>query len=474
MIHVSIKAKAFKGGAQVAAGQVLQQGLFLARNIVIARLLPPEQFGIALTFITIITALDSISDLGAEMYLIRSPDIADPRLQNTLQSILIMRSIVSALLIFVLADPIAWLFAAESAAWAYRALAVVPLIRGFTHLDTRRFERELLYWPGLVIKSLAAFAGLVSAIAAVLVLESYSAILISYIVQMAVQVIGSHMVAQRPYALGFDTRHRRELVAFAMPLLLNSTILFLLAQGDRLLVASAFGVRELADYGVAVVLSGGVAMLVIKTTGLVYLPILSGHKPGSAQFDRRYEICGAITASLAIVVGAGFWTLGPSAIQFIYGDKYHAVPLLAGMLGTQATFRIFRHWQQVGYLSAGTTKRLLLTNIVSAAGPALAAITIYFGSSIVIIAVCMAIGEVLAALASASAEPSSSPVIGPLRIRLFAITAVEMSVLCAAHVFGVFPEDPVAAGLLFAVAAAGGVAMILAAAPRARNYLFGG
>ena len=61
------------------------QGLSFVRNIIVARLISPQDFGIAATFAITMSLLEMISDLAADRLIIQAKDGEDPQLQATAQ-----------------------------------------------------------------------------------------------------------------------------------------------------------------------------------------------------------------------------------------------------------------------------------------------------------------------------------------------------------------------------------------------------
>ena len=101
-----------------------------------------------------------MSDVGVEKFMISAPDGNQSSVQGSLHAFLLVRGIIVGAAIFLLADVIAWLFKIPEAAWAYRWLSLVPIIRGFTHLDTYRFQREMVYRPSIGVSLAASCGGL--------------------------------------------------------------------------------------------------------------------------------------------------------------------------------------------------------------------------------------------------------------------------------------------------------------------------
>ena len=101
---LALHKKLLKSGFDLAFGHAAQQGLRLLRNIIVARLIGPEDFGIAVTFAIVITVLQMVSDVGVEQFIIRSADGDKVDLQATLHGVIAIRGILIGIGIVLLSD----------------------------------------------------------------------------------------------------------------------------------------------------------------------------------------------------------------------------------------------------------------------------------------------------------------------------------------------------------------------------------
>ena len=126
---------------------MMDRGLQFLRNIIVARLVSPEDFGIAALFVMTVSFLEMFSNLAIDTLLVQSPHGEKPRFQQTSQLMTAVRGLAIALILLLFAGPVARLFDIPAATWAFRLLAVVPLIRGLAHQDMSRFQRQLNFKP---------------------------------------------------------------------------------------------------------------------------------------------------------------------------------------------------------------------------------------------------------------------------------------------------------------------------------------
>src|SRR5262245_40383824 len=113
-----------KSGLKLSANQALVQGCSFLRNVIIARLVSPEDFGIAATFAITYYLLDMASNIGVATHVIQAENGEDPRFQNTAQLLCFTRGLINGLIIFALAVPLSSLFGIPQAKWAFGVLAL--------------------------------------------------------------------------------------------------------------------------------------------------------------------------------------------------------------------------------------------------------------------------------------------------------------------------------------------------------------
>ena len=66
---MTIKETAIKGTLVLSAGRMIERALQLLRNIIVARLVSPEDFGIAALFVMTVSFLEMFSNLAVDTLL---------------------------------------------------------------------------------------------------------------------------------------------------------------------------------------------------------------------------------------------------------------------------------------------------------------------------------------------------------------------------------------------------------------------
>lgn len=96
-------------GFSVSVSSSTNVAFFFARNIVLARVLGPGDFGLAVIILTVAAAIDVLSDLGWDRFLIRAQDSEHPRAhaQAVVHLLRLMLGLAMAAVIALAAFPLA-------------------------------------------------------------------------------------------------------------------------------------------------------------------------------------------------------------------------------------------------------------------------------------------------------------------------------------------------------------------------------
>jgi O-antigen/teichoic acid export membrane protein len=389
---------------KLSTGQVTSQACSFIRSVIVARLISPENYGIAAVFMTTFVLMEQISNLAADKLLIQAKDGDEPAFQRSAQLVMMGRGFSNATVLFVFGGLFSHLFGSPQAVWAFRAMALLPLCRAFTHLDMSRYQRHLRFGPAVLVDVSSNLLGVVAALPLALLLRNYWAMLWILAVQQGCTTLGSHLVAERRWAVAWNRQYARRMFHFGWPLLINGLLLYGIMEGDRVVIGSAqrlfhhsvYTLTDLGVYSVAFGASYAPATLIVNVTGTLFLPILSRAKESWAEFQRSYLRCLNPATLLAAMAAIPFIVGGGWAITLVYGHKYAAAGSFIGWLGAMWGVRIIRAVPTAAALAQGDSKTSMVSNFVRSAallGMLLAAAT---GAPLVWISISGFCGESLA------------------------------------------------------------------------------
>ncbi len=359
----ALEAAPSRGALLYFGAALLSQASGLLRYVALARLLGPAQLGLAAALTVTGSFFEFVSDTGSDRFLIQDRDGDLPAVQRLVQLVYVSRGTVVALLLAGFALPIARIYGTPTLAAGIAWLALSPAIAGLLHLDIRRLQRQHDFRPEAICTAAADTAGLLAAIAAAWWLRSFVAVACGFVVRSAVLVAASHQIARRPYRLGWDREHAPRLARFAAPLMLNGLALFLVSQGDRVLVANRLGVTALGYYAAILLLILYPSNVIANYLHTLFVPRIAALRDTPAERNRLADRFGGLTLLLAVLMACGFVLVAPPAVPLLFGRRFAQSATLIGLIGLLQATRFLLSWPTTVALAMGRTTTVLVANL---------------------------------------------------------------------------------------------------------------
>ena len=348
----------------ILSGNAVASLMGFARNLLVARLLGVEDYGIASTFAVSMSLIEMGTQIGLQQVIVQAREGDEPGFQAGLHGFNLLRSVAAAAVLFLLAGPIARFIGVPDLVWAYQLLALVPLLRGITHYDLHRLTRQRVYGPMMIYRAVPILISLIAVWPLAHVFGDYQVMLYALLVQVFLGVIVSHLMARRRYGLSFDRAVIGHAFRFGWPLLLNNILLFGVMQGDKVIVAGELGLEVLAIFSMGLTLTMAPIGVIVQSLSLFFLPRLSQAQDDPARFAHlaRAAMQASLAAGLLLVLGVAL--IGGPVVHLLLGEKYAPlIPLLIWFALWQAV-RGFKSGGSLAALAQGRTKLPVLSNIV--------------------------------------------------------------------------------------------------------------
>lgn len=353
----------FKKVAFLLSGHALGALLLFVRNILVARLIGIEDYGIAAMFAMAMAAIEMGTDIGLQQFIVQADDGDDPEFQANLQGFHLLRALCAALVVVVCAHPFADFMGVPEVAWAFQILAVTRVALGFVHFDIYRLQRKLTYTPLLLSLNGSCLVGLVVVYPLALNFGDYRVMLYALIAQAVAQAVISHLLAQRPYRLRLEGAMIRRMLVFGWPLLANGVLMFLVLNGEKMAVGREVSPAALGLFAMGMTLTVAPAMILSRTIGNFFLPQVSAAKNDPEAF-RRIAYVGAQTALLSgLILVAGVATLGPWFVTLILGPDFAPLTELLVWLVILQAIRGSKGGLVATSMAKGKTSNMLYANL---------------------------------------------------------------------------------------------------------------
>ena len=381
----------FSGSAGAAAFSFI-------RNLIVARMISVEDYGIAATFAIVMTVIEMLSSLGMPQQIVQAREGQDPKFQAGLQGFNLLRGVIGAVVLVLAAGWVSAFMGIPEVAWAYQVLAIVPLMNGLQHFDMHRMKRQMRFGPSIAFEMVPVLISMLAAFPLALWLGDYRVMLAAIVIQMVLAVAVSHVVAERAFRIRLDLEVFGKALKFGWPILLNHLLLFLIFNGEKIIVGRDLGMEPLAILAMAFTLTLTPTLVLERVGQNFFLPQLSANQTTPATFDRL----AVVTLQMALLNGAlivlAMVLIGPGFVRLVLGEGYEP---LAGLIIWAALLngiRALKSGAAVIALSRGANVIVLIANLFRVASLPLSLWALQMGEGLLTVILIATLGEICGGL----------------------------------------------------------------------------
>lgn len=366
---IGMGAKLGRGGIGASAplliANMLEAILPFLRNIALARLISPQEFGLAISLSVVIGMLEVLTDFGLPVFAVRKTTALPPAIMmGTLQSLALIRAALIGAVLLILSPWIAGLFGAEHAFGVYALLGIVVMIRGFENFGVKEMMRQYVFWREATVLTAAQVAGVGVTVALAWAGGGFACMLYGMLATAVTTVALSHLLSPQPYRLAWNRAATQEVSRFGRPLLVNGFAVSI-SLSDRLLVGGLLGPAVLALYNVAYGTATLPRTVLAKFLTSVFLPLFVDQQQrhrGSALFDTWAFILSVI----AFAAGLGLSLVGGEVLAFVFGAAYRPSRLFMCLAGISVCVKFLMLLPVPPAYASGRTRLVAFGSIASA------------------------------------------------------------------------------------------------------------
>ena len=315
-----------KGAAWMVLFKFAERGMGLVSTIILARLLLPQDFGLIALAMAVVAVLELLGAFSFDMALIQNQN-AQRHHYDTAWTFNVIFAVFGALLLTLIAAPMASFYAEPRLMHVMYWLALGTLVQGFENIGVVAFRKQMEFnkeFRFLVGKKIAA---VIVTIPLAFILESYWALVIGILTGKCAGVALSYIT--QAYRPRFSLAAYHELFHFSKWMLLNNIMNFLRFRTADFIVGKFSGSHVLGLYSVAFEIAN------LPTTELV-APINRAVFPGYAKMShdpeelrRGFIGVAAVIALFSLPAALGIAVTADLLVPVMLGPNWlEAIPLI--------------------------------------------------------------------------------------------------------------------------------------------------
>lgn len=364
----SITQRVLRGSAISGMGYFLNQGIRLASNLILTRLLYPDAFGLMALVTMFVLGVVMMSDVGLTPSIMQSKRGDDPKFLNTAWSIKFLLHGFYFVVVCLLAWPAAQFYDAPQLVELMPAVAASLLIGGLVSPNIEHAQRHIRLGTVTMIELLTQVASVAVMVIVALITRSIWALVIGQIAASVVKVLLTRHYFKGPATrFEWDPSAVRELIHFGKWITLSSACGFILSQGDKAVLGKYLSLEQLGVYNIGFFLASFPLALAENITGRTIIPVYRDSPPHESPQNfatvRRMRMgLTAIVLSMIAVMAVG----GPWIIDLLYDVRYQgAGPIVSLIACAQVPVVLGMTYPQAA-LAAGDSRGPSLLNMLRA------------------------------------------------------------------------------------------------------------
>ncbi|NDU99468.1 oligosaccharide flippase family protein [Pseudoroseicyclus tamaricis] len=365
----SLMQRAARTSVQTLFAYAGGQGLRLASNLILTRLLFPEAFGVMAMVTVIVSGLLQFSDLGSGPAIMQSKRGDDPDFLDTAWTIHIGRGVLLWLAACGLAWPAALYFGEPDLAKYLPVAAMSLILAGFNPTRMEQAGRHMQVGRVMAIELGAQTTGIVVAVGLAALTGSVWSLVASNLVAALAMLCGlTFFLPGHRNRLRLDRTATAELVHFGKWIFLSTVAGFAVHQADKLVLGKGLSTHDFGLYNIGYFLASFPLLLASTVARRIMIPLYRDSPPAASaeNFARiaraRFALTGAM-AGASLLLAA----IAPPLVTLLYDVRYASAGDVTALMAVMQVPAIIVITYDQAALAGGDSRRFFVLTAARAA-----------------------------------------------------------------------------------------------------------
>ena len=381
------------------SGRVGDRLIGFVSQIIIARLLFPDDFGLVILAFAVIGIVEVFSEFGFQNAVIYN-QTAKRDYYDTAWTMSAIRGVITALIVVAIAYPSSLLFEEPRLFEILPFLSIKAILAGLANIRLHDFEKNL--WMSRIFIHLIAgrLVGAVAAICFAMYLGNYWALVYGILLGEMVRLTVSYLLY--PYLPRPTLSCWREIMSYSLWLMVSGVLRYIRRQGHTYVLGALGQVSAVGVFQIAFEIAYLASSELVAPMKRALFPGYAKAKAEPGRFKAIFGNSVGITALFAMPIAVGTGLIAHLAIPILLGDRWlEAIGIVQVLAAASAITAVQGHVGPV-FLALGKTK--LAAGLDAYLGVAyflcLVPLTYFYGldgaaATIVILALISLVAEVI-------------------------------------------------------------------------------
>lgn len=333
-------------------------------NMVLARLLAPEAFGLVATVTMVVTFAEVLTDAGFQKYIVQH-EFEDEDDLDVSTNVAFWTNFIFSLLIFtvivIFADPIAALVGSKGEGKTIIVACIaIPLV-SFSSIQMARYRRSFDFKTLFISRIVASLLPFVITLPFALILKNHWALIIGSLTKELVNAVILTVTSKWKPTFTYRIDKLREMLSFSLWSMFEQISIWLTANLDIFLIGRMLDKYYVGLYKTSMTTANSYISIITTATTPVLFSALSRCQYNEAEFRAIFFKFQRLVSVLVMPMGVGLFLYRDLATMILLGSQWYEASDFIGLWAlTSSLTIIFGHFNSEVYRSKGKPKLSLL------------------------------------------------------------------------------------------------------------------
>jgi len=350
--------------------------LGLVSTVILARLLTPADYGLIALGLVLAAAVELFSSFDFEVWLIRHPNPGREHF-DTVWTLSVLRGCITALLLWLVAEPMAGFYGDARLADIVRFIAVGLLLSSFANVGVLSFQRDLRFERDVLFNVIVKTGSFIVTVSLGILWRNYWALAAGIFSAHSLRLVVSYGI--HPYRPRLSLGCWRDAVHFSKWLLLGNFLSFLRMRSDTFVLGKVAGSEVLGLYNVAKEIADLAASEIVVPIRRVMVPGYAKLQGERAELQKAFIDGFGVIMLIGVPCAVGLAVVADPLIRVLLGSQWvRAIPIMQVLgLNGVAVIGLANQWPALIALGRPELASMLLAFCVAILLPSL-----YFASAL--------------------------------------------------------------------------------------------
>lgn len=322
----SLLERSIRGGSILTAGSLSENLLRFIRNIILAKLLAPEAFGLMATIVATVAAAEAFAEVGLGQSIIQNKKGADKEFLNVIWWFSAFRAVILYVIAFFTAPFIADFLNKPESTFILRIALIVILLRGLTSPNIILLQKELKFSKWVILTQSATIFSIIFTITSAFYLHSVWALILGYVAESFLIFLFSYIFYPLLPKFQINLSYAKNIISFSRKVFGLPILMVLYTQIDSFVIGKVISLSTLGLYYLAKDLAD-IPNKIFAKINPVFLPTFSLMQDDSENLKTTLLKITEILATFLLPFFTFFIVFSKPLLALIYAPEYGSVAI---------------------------------------------------------------------------------------------------------------------------------------------------